>query len=183
DHFYWGSVFLINVPLCAFALIAGFFLIPDSRDPDVRPLDPVGSGLSVIALVALLFGVIEGPDLGWSSAPVLVGLGSAVVLFTLFILWELRVEHPVLDIRFFANPRFTAASVTITLTFFALVGTTFLLTQYFQFVLDYSPIRTGFLTAPVAVGIMFGGPYAPRFVNRFGTKRVVATGLSILAFS
>lgn len=183
DHFYWGSVFLINVPLCAIALIAGFVLIPDSRDPDVRPLDPIGSGLSVVALVALLFGIIEGPDLGWTSTPVLAGLAAAALLFALFIWWELRVEHPVLDLRFFADPRFTAASVTITLTFFALVGSTFLLTQYFQFVLGYTPLQTGFLTAPVAVGMMIGGPMAPRLVERLGTKAVVAGGLTLVGLS
>lgn len=180
EHFSWGSVFLINVPLCALALAAGIFLIPDSRDPDSRPLDPLGSLLSVLALVALLFAIIEGPDHGWTAPPVLAGFGAAIVLFTLFVSWELRVEHPVLDIRFFQNPRFTAASLTITLTFFALFGSTFLLTQYFQFVLGYSPIRTGFLTAPVAVGIMIGGPYAPRLVDRLGSKVVVAGGLTVL---
>lgn len=183
EHFSWGSVFLINVPLCLLALVAGIPLIPDSRDPDHRPLDPLGSLLSVLALVALLFAIIEGPDLGWRSTEVLVGFGLAAVLIALFVAWELRVEYPVLDIRFFRNPRFTAASLTITLTFFALFGSTFLLTQYFQFVLGYSPIRTGFLTAPVAVGIMFGGPYAPRVVDRLGTKRVVAGGLTAIGIS
>lgn len=181
EHFSWGSVFLINVPLCAVALLAGIFVIPDSRDPDGRPLDPLGSVLSVLALVSLLFAIIEGPDMGWRSTPVLTGFGLAVVFFTLFVGWELRTEYPVLDIRFFRSPRFSAASLTITLTFLALYGSTFLVTQYFQFVLGYSPIKTGFLTAPVAVGIMIGGPNAPRFVNRFGTKRVVTGGLSLLA--
>ena len=181
EHFWWGSVFLVNVPLCLAALVLGWFLIPDSKNPEESKLDPMGSVLSIVALFGLLFALIEGPDKGWTSTPVLTAFAIGIGFFASFAWWELHSDHPMLDIRFFKNPRFSAASATITMTYFALFGSTFLLTQYFQFVLGYSPLKAGLMTAPVAVGLMIGGPLAPRFVQRFGTKLVVAGGLSIVA--
>jgi len=181
EHFWWGSVFLVNVPLCLAALVLGWFLIPDSKNPEEGKLDPMGSVLSIVALFGLLFALIEGPDKGWTSTPVLTAFAIGLGFIAAFAWWELHSAHPMLDIRFFKNPRFSAASATITLTYFALFGSTFLLTQYFQFVQGYSPLKAGLMTAPVAVGLMIGGPLAPRLVHRFGTKLVVAAGLSIVA--
>jgi EmrB/QacA subfamily drug resistance transporter len=183
EHFEWGSVFLINVPLCSVALIAAVFLVPNSKDPAEGRLDPLGAVLSIIALSTILFGIIEAPDAGWTSPSVVLALVTGAVFLTLFLTWELRCRYPMLDVRFFSNPRFSAASATITLTYFALFGSTFLLTQYFQFALGYSPLRSGLMTAPVAVGLMAFSPFAPRFVERYGTKRVVVVGLLIVAGS
>ncbi len=94
-----------------------------------------------------------------------------------FAFWEAYNPHPMLDVRFFKNPRFSAASATITLTFAASFGATFLMTQYFQFLLGYSPLKAGIMITPVAVGMMTASPFAPGRVNRFGTKRVVIFGL------
>jgi EmrB/QacA subfamily drug resistance transporter len=181
EHFAWGSVFLVNVPICLVAIALGHFFVPTSRDPDEGRLDPVGAGLSIVSLGALLYGIIQGPDAGWSSLAVVAGMTAGVVLLALFLYWETHIAYPMLDVRFFANPRFSAASATITLTYFALFGSTFLLTQYFQFVLGYSPLKAGFMTAPVAVGIMSAAPQASKLVERFGTKRVVVGGLLIVA--
>lgn len=181
EHFWWGSVFLVNVPICIAALVLGWFLIPDSKNPVEGKLDPLGSVLSIVMLFGLLFALIEGPDKGWTSPSVLAGFIIGAAFAAAFGWWELHSKHPMLDIRFFKNPRFSAASGTITLTYFALYGSTFLLTQYFQFVLGYSPLKAGLMTAPVAVGLMIGGPSAPRLVHRYGTKLVVAGGLSIVA--
>jgi len=183
EHFSWGSVFLVNVPICIIAIVLGIFLVPNSRDPEEGRMDPLGAVLSVIGLTALLYGIIEAPDKGWGSTPVLVALTIGIVVLGAFFAWELHTRYPMLDIRFFRNPRFSAASATITLTYFALFGSTFLLTQYFQFVLGYSPLKAGVMTAPVAVGIIVCAPQAPRFVDRFGTKKVVAAGLLVVAFS
>ena len=181
EHFAWGSVFLVNVPIAAVAIVLGFFFVPDSRDPEESRLDFIGAGLSIVMLGLIMFGIIEAPDLGWGSPQVVASLTSGLALVGVFIWWELHNQHAMLDIRFFRNPRFTAASGTITLTYFALFGSTFLLTQYFQFVLGYSPLKAGAMTAPVAIGIMGFAPQAPKFVDRYGTKRVIVTGTLIVA--
>ncbi|HSS10779.1 MAG TPA: MFS transporter [Acidimicrobiales bacterium] len=181
EHFAWGSVFLVNVPICAAAVVLGFFLVPTSRDPSEGPLDPLGALLSIVALGGLLFAIIEAPNTGWGAPGVIVSLILGLIFLALFLAWETHTTHPMLDVRFFANPRFSAASATITLTFFALFGSTFLLTQFFQFVSSYSPLKAGLLTAPVAIGIMGVAPQAPKLVDRFGTKKVVASGLLIVA--
>jgi EmrB/QacA subfamily drug resistance transporter len=181
EHFHWGSVFLVNVPLCTFALVFGHFFIPPSRDPKNRRLDVAGSLLSIVALVALLFAIIQAPDHGWTSPEVLTSFAVALALFGAFAWRETHTPEPMLDIGVFRNPRFTAASAVLTLSTFALFGSMVLLLQYFQLVLDYSPLEAGFLTLPLALGIMIMSPYAPRLVVRWGTKRVVVTGLLITA--
>jgi EmrB/QacA subfamily drug resistance transporter len=183
EHFSWGSVFLVNVPICLTAIILGIFFVPDSRDPEEGQLDPLGALLSIVGLSGLLYGIIEAPDKGWGSSTVLTAFAIGIVVIGAFFAWELHTDHPMLDIRFFKNPRFSAASATITLTYFALFGSTFLLTQYFQFVLGYSPLKAGLMTAPVAIGIMVCAPQAPKLVDQFGTKKVVAGGLLVVAFA
>jgi len=181
EHFWWGSVFLVNVPICAVAIVAGRFFVPTTtRDAD-HALDPFGAVFSILGLMGLLFAIIEIPDRGISDPTVLLSLAVGLVFMAAFAWWETHYEHPMLDLHFFQNPRFSAASATITLTFFALYGSTFLLTQYFQFVLGYSPFKAGVLTAPVAIGIMATAPQAPKLVERIGTKRVVVMGLLIVA--
>ena len=180
EHFWWGSVFLVNVPICAVAIVMGRFFIPKTRDDHDSRLDPVGAVCSIVGLLGLLFGIIEGPDRGWTSTGVLTGFAMAIVFIGTFAWWESRYSHPMLDVRFFKNPRFSVASATVTLTNFALFGSTFLLTQYFQFVLEYSPLKAGMMTAPVAVGLMATAPNTTRFVGRFGTKYVVVFGLGMV---
>ena len=181
EHFWWGSVFLVNVPICVIAIVAGRFFVPTTvRDPD-HALDPWGAVFSILALVGLLYAIIEIPDRGALDPVVAVSFVVGLVFLIAFGWWETHYAHPMLDLRFFQNPRFSAASATITMTFFALYGSTFLLTQYFQFVLRYSPFKAGMMTAPVAVGIMATAPQAPKLVERIGTKLVVVAGLTIVA--
>jgi len=181
ERFGWPAVFLVNVPICATAFLLARVFIPSSGSREKTALDPLGAALSILALVPLLYAIIEAPDHGWVATRTVAGFGLAAVFFALFWVWELRCDRPMLDVRFFHNPRFSAASATITLTFFALFGSTFLLTEYFQFVLHYSPLKAGMMMAPVAVGLMAGGPVAPRLVERWGTTRVVVTGLTVVA--
>ncbi len=181
EHFWWGSVFLVNAPICAIAIIAGRFFVPTTPRDEEHALDPLGAIFSIIGLVGLLYAIIIVPDKGWSDPGVVLPFLVGLVFLAAFGWWEVHYEHPMLDLNFFRNPRFSAASATITLTFFALYGSTFLLTQYFQFVLLYSPLKAGMLTAPVAVGIMATAPQAPKLVERIGTKMVVVLGLSIVA--
>lgn len=181
EHFGWSSVFLVNVPfvLLAIALIARF--VPTSRDVEERRLDVVGAAFSVVALCALLFGIIQGPEEGWGSPVVVGSFALAVVVGVVFVLWELRVDEPMLDPRFFRIPAFRAGSGVITSVFFGMFGMFFMLTQYLQFVKGYSPLVAGVATAPSAITMLIIAPRSPKLVNRFGSRRVVVTGMVLIA--
>jgi EmrB/QacA subfamily drug resistance transporter len=183
EHFYWGSVFLVNVPIVIFGLIAGVFLIPDSKDPSAPRLDPIGAVLSIAGLTALLYAIIEAPNHGWTEPSTLIGFGLGLGLLLLFALWELHSTHPMLDMRLFQNARFSAASLSIGCVFFAMFGSIFLLTQYFQFILGYTPLQAGVRLLPFAAVMMVIAPSSAKFVERFGTKLVVASGLLCVAIS
>jgi EmrB/QacA subfamily drug resistance transporter len=181
QHFWWGSVFLVNVPVVIIALVAGFLLVPDSRDPAAGRLDPLGSVLSIAGLSLLLWAVIEGPSNGWGSTSVLGAFILGAAILTGFFVWELKCANPMLDVRFFENPRFSAASGAITLAFLALFGTIFLLTQYTQQVLGYTTVEAGAIFLPQSIVLMIFAPMSTRWVRMFGNKAVVATGLFVLA--
>jgi EmrB/QacA subfamily drug resistance transporter len=180
EHFWWGSVFLINLFVIAVALIYGWRVVPESKDPNATPLDPVGAALSIAGVTALVYGIIEAPSNGWTSARTLTAAGVAAVLLASFIWWERRSTHPMLQMSFFEDPRFSAASVSISLVFFALFGSIFLITQYLQFVLGYSPLQAGVRVMPVAT-LIVAAPLSTRLVARFGSKLVVGTGLLIVS--
>ena len=181
EHYWWGSIFLVNIPIAAVTLVAGFFLVPESRDPAAGHPDPLGVVLSIGGLLSLVYGIIEAPTRGWTDSLVLAAFGSAVVLLGLFTAWELRAPNPMLQLRFFRNLRFSVASLTIALAFFALFGTLFFLTQYLQLVLGYSAFQAGARTLPVALGLMVGAPASARLAARFGTKLVVVAGMVVAA--
>jgi len=183
EHFWWGSVFIVNVPIVVVGLVLGFLLIPESKDPSHAALDPVGALLSIGALGSLLWSIIEAPAHGWGSTVIITGFLTGAVLLTAFFAWELRSAHPMLDIRFFENPRFSAASGAITLVFLALFGTLFLLTQYLQSVLDYSTVKAGAVLLPQAAMIMIFAPLSSGFVTKLGNKVIVAVGLSLVTVS
>jgi EmrB/QacA subfamily drug resistance transporter len=177
ENFWWGSVFLLNVPIVLLALGAGRVLVPKSRDPEHMALDPAGAALSIVALSTLVYAVIEGPNYGWTDPLVLGAFVTAAVFGLAFVLWEFRTDHPMLDLRMVRDRRFAFGSVAITFSFFAMFGVFFLLTQYLQVVLGYSPLEAGLRTLPMAVGLAVTAPTAARLVERFGTKRIVGTGL------
>jgi EmrB/QacA subfamily drug resistance transporter len=179
ERFYWGSVFLVNLPIVIFGLVAGVFLIPDSKDPSAPRLDPVGAVLSIVGLALVLFAIIEAPRNGWTDPVTIVGFLVGAAVLATFAWWELHSSHPMLDFNFFRNPRFSAASTAITLTFFAMFGSLFLFSQYLQFVLGYTPLQTGIRLLAVAIPMMIVAPLSPRFVHLFGTKYVVAMGMSL----
>lgn len=178
EHFWWGSVFVVNVPIVAIALLAGRVLVPTSRDPAAPRIDGVGAVLSIVGLTALVWSIIEGPGLGWTSTEVLAGFAVAATALAAFGWWELRTPQPMLDLRLFANPRFTAASSAITLTSFALFGFIFMATQYLQFILGYSALSAGVHTLPFAGAVVVMAPLSSKLVERVGTKLVVTAGLT-----
>ncbi|HWJ63028.1 MAG TPA: MFS transporter [Acidimicrobiales bacterium] len=181
EHFYWGSVFLVNVPMIAAALIAGAILVPKSKDPEESPLDFLGAFLSIVGLVALVYSIIEGPTHGWLSGESFATFGIAIVALVLFAIWESKAKFPMLDLRLFRDRRFSVASGGMTLTFFAMFGTFFLVAQYFQLVLGYSPLKSGLLQLPMAAVMMAIAPQMPKVVARFGAHRAVPVGLGLIA--
>jgi EmrB/QacA subfamily drug resistance transporter len=179
ESFWWGSIFVINIVVVIVALVAGFILIPKTREKIHAPLDPLGALLSIVGLSALVYGIIEAPNHGWMSTQSLVTFAAAVVILVAFVVWELRAKEPMLDLRFFRNPRFTAATTSITLAFFAMFGSYFIFTQYLQFVHGYDPLSAGIRMLPWALAYMLSATQSAKLVERFGQRRVVSSGMLI----
>ncbi|MFC1416635.1 MFS transporter [Streptacidiphilus cavernicola] len=181
-HFWWGSVFLVNVPIVAVALVGMVWLVPDSRDPNPGKLDPLGVLMSVVGLVALIYGIIKGGQVAdftvvQSWLPILVGL----LVLAGFVLYQLRSRHPVLDIGWFRNKHFSAAVTAIGLTFFALMGVTFFSVFYLQSVRGYSALQAGLLLLPLAVAQLLVSPRARLVVDRIGVRATCTTGMLTIA--
>ena len=181
EQFAWPSVFIVNVPFVIVGIAATLAVVPESRAPGRVPLDPIGAILSVSGLGALVYGIIEVPARGWTDPAIVASLAGAAVLLTLFIAWERRQAHPMLDIRLFRDRRFSAASLSVTLTFFSLMGAMFFLTQYLQVVLGLSAFETGIRFLPIAVGVMVGAPFSAGLTARIGTRLTTSIGLALFA--
>jgi EmrB/QacA subfamily drug resistance transporter len=181
EHYWFGSVFLINVPIVAVALVSGALLVPSSRDPRQRKLDPVGGLLSMVALFALLYAIIEGPERGWMNGATIGLFAAALVLGVAFVRWEQHTDEPMLPMDQFRDRRFSMGTGTIGLTFFAMFGTFFVASQYLQFVLGYSPLEAGLATLPMAVMMIIFAPRSAGFAERFGRDKVMAAGLTTVA--
>ena len=173
EHADWSWIFLVNLPVVVLALVAGRFLVPESRDESAPRLDLRGFLLSFAALTTLIWGLIEAPSRGWTDALVLGAFAVAAVVLARFIAWERRAPSPMLDIALFRNPRFSASSAAISLAFFALFGMIFLLTQYLQEVRGYTALEAGLRTMPVAAGLIVGGPLSAKLAERLGIRVVV----------
>ncbi|MGI5399436.1 MFS transporter [Streptomyces sp. CA-135486] len=182
EHFWWGSIFLVNVPIVIIAVIAMMVLVPDSKDPNPGRIDPLGVVLSVIGLVLLVYGIIRGGELADFLAPssLLPLLGGLVVL-AVFVLHEKRSDHPAIDISYFKKPAFSAAVAAIALVFFALMGVTFFSAFYLQSVRGYSALDAGLLILPLAVAQMIFAPRARLVVERFGARAVCTAGMLLVA--
>jgi len=181
SHFWWGSVFLINVPIAAVGFIAAAWLVPDSKNAHSTRPDVVGAGLSVLGLGSLLWGIIEAPSRGWNSIPVIGSLAGAGVIIFVFLTWERRIDHPMLPLHFFANRRYSVAISALSLVLFALLGMFFLMTQYLQFDLGYTPLEAGVRIIPVAATLLVVAPISVSVARSIGTKYVVTTGLVLVA--
>ena len=181
EHFWWGSVFMVNVPVAAVAIIGGVLFVPTSRDPAAPKVDVPGLVLSSIGITALVYTVIEAPNWGWSSVHTAAGLAAAVAVLAVFALWERHSTHPMLDVSVFINRRFSGGSLAVTAGFLTLFGFIFVITQYFQFIKGYSAFESGVRLLPVAISIAVASVIGPRIVERIGTTAVVAAGLVIFA--
>jgi len=181
EHFSWGSVFMVNVPIAAVAIIGGVLFIPTSRDPAAPPVDVPGLILSSVGITAVVYTVIEAPNWGWRSAHTAIGFAVGAVVLAVFALWERRTPHPMLDVSVFVNRRFSGGSLAVTAGFLTLFGFIFVITQYFQFIKGYSAFETGVRLLPVAISIAVASIVGPRIVERIGTTAVVAGGLVTFA--
>jgi MFS transporter, DHA2 family, multidrug resistance protein len=178
EYFSWTSVFLINVPVAGLALLLSFWLVPESRDPKPGAFDFLGAGLSIAALVTLVFGLIEAPDAGWTD-PVILGCFAAAALFSVaFVRWELRVAEPMLNLSFFRDPRFSIASMGLGIASFSLFGAIFGTTQFLQDAHGYSALGAGAVMVPIALGMVMGaGSSSIKLVPKFGARRIIMLGL------
>jgi len=181
EHFWYGSIFLVNVPIVVVTLIAGQLLIP--RLPRIRqhPFDWRGMLISTAGLTSLVLAIIEGPQWGWTATGTLACFGAAAVLLAIFTVLELRTEGPLLDVRVFRIRRFTGGAVSISVAFFSLFGFIFLITEYFQFVKGYSTLSAGVHTLPFAVVAAIFTPLAAVVALRVGSRLVVSLGLFLMA--
>ncbi|WP_028473770.1 MFS transporter [Nocardioides alkalitolerans] len=180
EHFSWASVFWALVPVSLLTMAMTLAFVPESRDPSVPRVDRPGFVLSVAALGTLTWTIIEAPEHGWRSLETVAGFTVAAALVVVFVLVERAVEHPMIDVTLFLDRRFSAACAAVTVAFFALFGFIFLITQFFQFVRDYSPLETGLRFLPVATAIAVASIVGARLAPRLGTRAVVTPGLVLL---
>lgn len=181
EGYWWGSTLLVNVPIVAAIVGAVWAFAPDSRDDTRTPLDPVGALLSLVGLSSLIFGIIQGPEDGWTSGLVVASSLVSAVTLALFVLWERRTEHPMLPLTLFRDRRFSVGSGVITVAFFVMFGFFFLMTQYLQFARDYSPLEAGLAGLPLALTFVMFSPRSAALAERYGAARVMAFGLAVVA--
>jgi EmrB/QacA subfamily drug resistance transporter len=181
ELFGWRSIFVAMTPIAAFAGILAARYVPTSRDPHAPRADRAGFALSTAMVGLLVYTIIEAPNHGWASARTLGSFALTAALTAAFVVWERRTKQPMLDLSLFRNPRFTAASASVAISFFALSGFIFLVTQYFQFLKGYGPLSTGVRLLPVASFVAMSSILGTRLAVRLGTKLVVATGLFLMA--
>jgi EmrB/QacA subfamily drug resistance transporter len=186
--FSWRSVFYLNVVLSTVALIGTLRFVPESADPDAPRLDVTGAALAVIGLVMVVYSVIEAPNYGWVTARTIGGLAGGLVVLAGFLIWESRIDAPMLDPRIFRNRRLSSGSLSILIQFFAFFGFTFTGLQYLEGVRGDTPLLAAVSVLPLAGSMMPTARMTPRLVSRFGARAVnvgglilVAVGLAILA--
>ncbi|MFJ6792640.1 MFS transporter [Streptomyces angustmyceticus] len=182
DHFWWGSVFMINAPVVVLSLIAMVVLVPDSRDPDPGRLDPAGVLLSVVGLVLLVYGIIKGGQLADFTGPQVVGpIAAGLAVLVVFVAHQKHSDHPSIDIGYFRSPAFSAAIAAIALVFFALMGVAFFTVFYVQSVRGYSPLQAGMLFLPLAAAQTIFAPRARLAVERYGARAVCTFSMFVVA--
>ncbi len=180
ETFWWGSVFLINVPVIIAGLVAVVLVVPESRNPLPGRLDLLGVGLSIVGLVALVYGIIYGGEHGFGQVQAWAGIVVGLAVLAAFIRYERRSDHPSLEVRLFRDPRFSAAVASIGLVFFAAMGMMFFLAFYLQLIRGYTPLQAGLMMTPFAAAQLFFAPRSAAMVRRFGPKAVCAVGLGLI---
>jgi EmrB/QacA subfamily drug resistance transporter len=183
EKFWWGSVFLINVPIVVVGVIAILVLVPESRDPKPGRVDFVGVVASIVGLIGLVYGIVVGGDHGFGQFQAWGSIIGGVVVLAAFVWWERRIQFPSLDVKLFRNPRFSASVGAVGLVFFAAMGTLFFMAFYLQLVRGYSPLQSGLLYVPFAAAQLIFAPRSAHYVHKYGPKLVCAVGLAITGFA
>jgi EmrB/QacA subfamily drug resistance transporter len=180
SHFWWGSVFLINVPLVALALAGVLLTVPETAEPDGRRLDRLGTLLVAGALFLVVDAIIEAPSRGWTGPVTLAEAAGGLAMSGAFAWWELRIRHPLIDLRLLRSRAFSAAALSVTVIFFALFGSLFVLTQYLQLVHGYSPLSAGVRALPFALAMAAVSPVSPAAASRFGARVIIPAGMALM---
>jgi len=181
EWFPWSSFFGLNVAFAAVGLMGTLAVVPSSADEDPPALDIVGAALSFVAISALVFGIIEGPQQGWTDPLTIAALGLGSFAGIAFVLWELRVAHPLLDLTHFRLPGFGAGSLTLVAQFLAAFGFFFVVLQYLQFVTGRSPLEAALAMLPLPFVLLPTARTAPRVADRVGLRRTGPIGLLSMA--
>ncbi|MDX2785028.1 MFS transporter, partial [Streptomyces caniscabiei] len=182
-HFWWGAIFLINLPVAALGVVAVIALVPESKNPQGDRPDLLGALLSTVGMTALVYAIISGPEHGWASGRVLATAAVAAVVLAAFAYWESRIPYPMLDPHFFRDRRFTGAVAGAVLITFGMGGALFLLTQHLQFVLGYDALEAGLRTAPLALVVVvlnFSGLSA-KWTAKLGMPVSIALGMVLMS--
>jgi EmrB/QacA subfamily drug resistance transporter len=180
-HFFFGSIFLVNVPVALIGVMAIASVVPESTNPERHPLDLAGLALGTTGITALILAIIQGPSWGWRSSPTLVLFGAAVLLLSGFANYELNHKGPLMNVRIFTNRTYAASAGAMATNFFCLFGFIFLVTQYFQLVRGYSALSAGIHTLPFAFTVMVATPLGAVTALRLGQRSVVSLGLLVTA--
>lgn len=181
ERYWWGSALLVNVPVVMGVIAAVWIFSPTSRDPEVTPLDPLGSLLSLIGLGALVFAIIEGPERGWSDEVVVTSFALAAAGLAAFVAWERDTAHPMLPLGLFRDRRMSVGSAVVTIAFFVMFGLFFLFTMYLQFVRGYSPLSAGLATLPLALALVAIAPRSAALAERVGSGPMMSLGFVFIA--
>ena len=180
-RFWWGSVFLINVPIAAAGLLAAVWLVPDSKSASAKAPDLAGAILSVAGIGMILWSIIEAPARGWSSPLVVAAGAGGLAVLAVFAAWERITTHPMLNLAFFRQRSFSAAIPAVAAVTFGLYGALFVLTQFMQFLLGYTPPQAGIRVLPAAAAVVVIAPASALLVRTIGTKLTMAAGLALIA--
>ena len=182
-HYWYGSVFLALVPASFVAAIAAVLIVPESREPGAAPVDLPGLLTSSAAICLLVYTIIEAPHYGWGAPRSIAGFAGTALLGAVFVFLERRARVPMIDVTLFRVPAFSAASGAVTVSFFALFGFIFLITQYLQYIRHYGALSTGIRILPVAVSIAAGSIVGAQLAGRLGTRVIVVAGLVLFGLS
>ncbi len=180
SHFWWGSVFVINIPLVALALAGVILTVPETAEPGSRRLDLPGAVLVAGALFAIVDAIIEAPGRGWTGTATIAEITAGLAALGIFAWWELRIAHPLINLRIFASRAFSTAAASVTVIFFALFGSLFVLTQYLQLVHGYSPLSAGLRALPFALAVGAVSPLSPILAKRLGTRVIIPAGMALM---